>query len=164
MTKCGNLSGERALMLDPREELLNQVEAIEQQLADLRALLAAEPRPLLEECPLVLANRIRRQLKARRARTHFFGENLFADPAWDILLEAFATHLLQQRTSVTALCNAAAVPPTTALRWVNRLEEEQLLVRRDDPLDGRRSWIEISPRGEATMRRYLDSVSVTLPL
>ena len=103
-------------------------------------------------------------LKARRVRQDFFGEDLFADPAWDILLEAYASQLLQQRTSVTALCNAAAVPATTALHWVKKLEEEGLLDRRQDPLDARRWWVELSSGANAKMRRYLEAVSLTLPI
>ena len=147
-----------------REGALAQIEQVEQQLQALKESLVPQPGDLIDEPPAATATRIRRVLKARRVRQDFFGEDLFADPAWDILLEAYASQLLQQRTSVTALCNAAAVPATTALRWVRKLEEEGLLDRRQDPLDARRSWVELSNGANAKMRRYLEAVSLTLPI
>jgi DNA-binding MarR family transcriptional regulator len=147
-----------------RDEVLVQIDAIEQQLLTLKASLAAAPLETADWSPACLATRIRRLLKARRARDRFFGRNLFADPAWDILLEAYAASLLEQRTSVTALCNAAAVPATTALRWLNKLEQERMLQRRQDPLDSRRTWIELTPAAVTMMRDYLESISATLPI
>ena len=93
---------------------------------------------------------------ARRRRDALFSADLFADPAWDMLLELYALHLEQKRVSVSSLCIAAYVPATTALRWVAKLEEEGLAVRSEDTTDGRRSWIELSPEGIERMRRYFE--------
>lgn len=93
---------------------------------------------------------------ARRRRDALFTPDLFADPAWDMLLELYAIHLEQKRVSVSSLCIAAYVPATTALRWVAKLEEEGLAVRSEDTTDGRRSWIELSPEGIERMRRYFE--------
>lgn len=160
------VSGEMSIhprIPDPQSDTLARVEVLEAQLQELKACLLSSAPKSIDEAPAVMANRIRRHLKARRAREHFFGRDLFADPAWDILLEAYAAYSEDQSTSVTALCNAAAVPSTTALRWVRKLEQDGFLARRDDPVDGRRTWIEITPAAAATMRRYIDAVSV-LPL
>lgn len=147
-----------------RDGLLAEIERITQQLDCLRASLLTSAARTSDEMPMITATRIRRQLKARRARTQFFGPDLFADPAWDILLEAYAAHLTEQSTSVSALCNAAAVPSTTALRWIRKLEEVGLLERREDPADGRRCWIELTGAGSTMMRGYLEAISVTLPI
>ena len=93
---------------------------------------------------------------ARRRRDALFSPDLFADPAWDMLLELFALHLEEKRVSVSSLCIAAYVPATTALRWVAKLEEEGLAVRSEDTTDGRRSWVELSPEGIERMRRYFE--------
>lgn len=148
---------------EPLDDVLDRVDAIARQLGDLKAHLLTSPPAMLAEPPALTAVRIRRQLKARRARERHFGGDMFADPAWDILLEAYAAHLEEKDTSITALCNAAAVPSTTALRWIKKLEEVRFLRRRSDPSDGRRSWIEITPLAAAKMRQYLDAISVTLP-
>jgi len=99
-------------------------------------------------------------IKARAARRRFFDEHLFADPAWDMLLELYALNCEGLRISVSKLSIAAGVPGTTALRWIDKLEEQTLIERTDDPLDGRRVWIRISEVGFETMRHYLELVPI----
>src|SRR3546814_12784439 len=64
---------------------------------------------------------VRDLLRARRLRDDFLPADLFADPAWDMLLDLLAARLEHGRVSVSSLCIASAVPPTTALRWIRRL-------------------------------------------
>jgi DNA-binding MarR family transcriptional regulator len=97
---------------------------------------------------------VRVMIKLRRARDRFFGIDMFADPAWDILLELYASELTQMKISVSGLCEAAAVPPTTALRWVHALEEAGVIQRSPDRLDGRRIFISLSARGLEAMTNY----------
>ena len=96
---------------------------------------------------LTAAPFVRRVIAARRARGRFFNAELFADPAWDILLELYALHCDQRPTRVSKVCAAAAVPVTTALRWVDELESEDLLIREPNLLDTRRVWVSISHPG-----------------
>ncbi len=98
--------------------------------------------------------RLRRILKARRARAEFFDGDLFADPAWDILLELYACELGQRRMSVSDACGASDVPATTALRWIRTLEDRGLLQRRDDPTDGRRAFVQLSEAGSSAVRAF----------
>ena len=97
---------------------------------------------------------IRRVIRARRARDKVFGARLFEDPAWDILLDLFAAHLEGGDVSVSSLCIAAAVAPTTALRWIGRMTSTGLLVRTQDAADKRRALITLSDRGLSGMQRY----------
>jgi DNA-binding MarR family transcriptional regulator len=109
--------------------------------------------------------RVRAIIKARAVRRKFFNEQLFADPAWDMLLELYALRCEDLRISVSKLSHAAGVPSTTALRWIDKLESEELLFRAADPLDGRRIWIELSAKGMQAMRAYLQHLSGgTLPI
>lgn len=101
---------------------------------------------------------VRTMLQLRRRRDSFFGAELFADPAWDILLELYAAALGQFRVSVTNLCVGAAVPPTTALRWIKQLEDEGLIERRADPMDGRRYFMMLSGKGLNAMNAYFRGV------
>lgn len=101
---------------------------------------------------------IRRILRARRARRRFMNGDLFADPAWDILLELFALRLEQRRITVTRLCRIPGTPATTVLRWVAKLEAENLIVRTPDTHDRRRSFVELSRDGERAMRCYMESL------
>jgi hypothetical protein len=96
------------------------------------------------EQPAVDARILRDIIKKRRLRDRFFDSELFADPAWDILLDLRAAGLEGQHVSVSSLCIAAAVPPTTALRWITAMTENGMLVRRQDPDDARRVFIELS--------------------
>jgi hypothetical protein len=100
---------------------------------------------------------IRSIIRARRLRDHFFRGELFADPAWDMLLDLMAARVEGQRVAVSSLCIAAAVPPTTALRWIKTLCDQGLFVRVADPEDGRRVFIELSPDTATMMEAYLKS-------
>ena len=59
---------------------------------------------------------LREKIKLRRLREQFFPPDLFADPSWDIMLDLKAGAQEGQRVSLSSLCIAVAVPPTTALR------------------------------------------------
>lgn len=107
---------------------------------------------------LASAKLARAIIKARAARRHLFDEHLFSDPAWDMLLELYALKCEAVRVSVSKLSVAANVPGTTALRWIDKLEEQGLVERSDDPLDGRRVWIVISDQGFETMWLYLEQI------
>lgn len=89
-----------------------------------------------------------------------FPEGLFSDPAWEILLELYAMHLEQQRVSISSVYLASSVPASTALRWIAKLEHDGLVLRTDDPLDARRSWIALTSDGVERMRSFFE----TLPL
>ncbi|HEX8223895.1 MAG TPA: MarR family winged helix-turn-helix transcriptional regulator [Allosphingosinicella sp.] len=103
------------------------------------------------------AGLIRSIIRARRLRDHFFRGEMFADPAWDMLLDLMAARVERQRVAVSSLCIAAAVPPTTALRWIKTLCDQGLFVRVADPEDGRRVFIELSTETATMMEAYLKS-------
>ncbi|WP_148291669.1 MarR family winged helix-turn-helix transcriptional regulator [Novosphingobium sp. B-7] len=80
----------------------------------------------------------------RRRRDDIFPKGIFADPAWDILLDLYISEVEGKKISITSACAAACVPATTALRWLSVLEERGLIVRIDDPNDNRRSFVRIT--------------------
>ena len=106
------------------------------------------------DAPPLSVDIVRSAIRARRLRARFFTEDLFADPAWDMLLDLLQAELAQHRVPVSSLCIAAAVPATTALRWVKSMTDSGLFVRRADPHDGRRVFVELSPAASAAMRAY----------
>jgi DNA-binding MarR family transcriptional regulator len=101
---------------------------------------------------------VRELLRLRRNRERFFPQEIFADPAWDILLELYAAELGQHRIAVSSVCAAAAVPATTALRWINTLEENQLVQRMNDRFDCRRVFLSLTDAGLAAMNDYFDTI------
>ncbi len=94
----------------------------------------------------IQAAQVRDLLRARRLREEYMPSDLFADPAWDMLLDLFAARLEHERVSVSSLCIASAVPPTTALRWIRTLTERGFVDRQADPHDGRRVFIALADR------------------
>lgn len=109
--------------------------------------------------PAVSAATVRGAIRARRLRDQFFAPDLFADPAWDMLLDLFAARLEGGHVSVSSLCIASAVPPTTALRWITTLSDAGLVARQDDPADKRRAFIVLTARAVAGMQGYAEAVA-----
>jgi DNA-binding MarR family transcriptional regulator len=105
------------------------------------------------DCALV-EHIVKKLIAERRRRYSFFPEGLFADPAWEILLTLTLAESRHQRLSVSRLCSRVDVPPTTTLRWIGKLTEEGLLLRRDDLHDKRRKYIELSPDAFAMMGAF----------
>ncbi|HEX6218937.1 MAG TPA: MarR family winged helix-turn-helix transcriptional regulator [Sphingomicrobium sp.] len=114
--------------------------------------------PPPKDVPDVSVDTVRTVIRARRLRGRFFDEELFADPAWDMLLDLFQAELAQLRVPVSSLCIAAAVPATTALRWLKTMTGQGLFVRRADPHDGRRVFVELAPQASVALRRYFAEV------
>ena len=111
--------------------------------------LIRQPRPPLPDPRLV-----RRIIRQRQLRARFFDGELFADPAWDMLLDLTAARAEHARVSVTSLCIASGVPPTTALRWIRQLTDAGLLERVEDETDRRRAFIALADRAADAMARY----------
>ena len=107
---------------------------------------------------------VRDVIRLRRRRLNYFEEGVLADPAWDMLLVALHIELVHTRINVSKLCEAALVPPTTALRWLKSMEEAQLLTRREDFGDGRRFFIELTPRSREALYRYFADLREVLEI
>jgi hypothetical protein len=103
----------------------------------------------------IAARDIRDAIRVRRLRDQHFSGGLFEDPAWDMLLDLFAAELERAQVSVSSLCIAAAVAPTTALRWIAKMTEAGLFERQPDPFDRRRAFMALSPQASAAMRAYV---------
>lgn len=140
---------------EKNQNLAAQVSDIAQRLSRLHRIIGSEGDT---SAPIVDAEMLRRMLVARRTRAKFFAEGLFADPAWDILLDLLMSELDGQRVTVSNLCVASNVPATTALRWIKTLEDAGLVSRRADPLDGRRFFIQLTKQAEEALRNYFSAI------
>lgn len=118
--------------------------------------------PATDDLPTVPAESVRAIIRARRARGKYLPADLFADPAWDMLLDLLQAELVQHRVPVSSLCIAAAVPATTALRWIKSMTDRGLLVRRPDPHDARRVFMELARQTSYAMRQYFGEVGTVL--
>ncbi|GAA4743376.1 hypothetical protein GCM10023264_05730 [Sphingomonas daechungensis] len=143
-------------------QLSDEVGRIASTLARLSSGPDATPRTIPElrtgDAPQIPAEAVRQVIRARRLRNRFFKEDLFADPAWDMLLDLLQAEIAQLRVPVSSLCIAAAVPATTALRWLKTMTDQGIFRRRADPHDGRRVFVELSPEASLAMRQYFAEV------
>lgn len=94
-------------------------------------------------------------VRAREVREREFGENLFSDPAWNILLDVYINQRHGKRISISSLCMAAGAPMSTAVRWINLLVDRGLIARQPDQFDRRRFFIVLTEDGLARMERTL---------
>ena len=69
-----------------------------------------------------------------------------------------AARLERRDVAVSSLCIAAAVPPTTALRWISAMTEQGLLVRVADADDRRRVFIRLSADAAERMEACLSAL------
>jgi DNA-binding MarR family transcriptional regulator len=138
---------------------VNRIAATLARLSTEPAAAGAELRmPVESDVPDIPVETVRSVIRARRLRSRYFSEELFADPAWDMLLDLIQAEIAQLRVPVSSLCIAAAVPATTALRWLKGMTEQGIFVRRADPHDGRRVFVELSREASIAMRRYFADV------
>jgi hypothetical protein len=107
----------------------------------------------------VAAADVRKAIRARRLRNRPFPDVLFEDPAWDMLLDLYAAHLERAQVSVSSLCIASAVAPSTALRWISKMTEDGLFVREPDPFDRRRAFMALSEAALDRMNRYFATLA-----
>ncbi|HWT14087.1 MAG TPA: winged helix DNA-binding protein [Allosphingosinicella sp.] len=136
--------------------IANILASLSEEEAELGAPKALGAREA-DEPPLDAAT-VRALIRARRLRDQYFRGDLFADPAWDMLLDLMAARIEGNRVAVSSLCIAAAVPATTALRWIKALTDRGLFVRSADPEDGRRVYIALSDETARTLAAYLRAV------
>ncbi len=140
------------------ESLLQLSEEVS-RIAGTLAQLSTEPSLSRDEpsvprkVPHVSVETVSSVIRSRKLRTRYFSEDLFADPAWDIMLDLLRAEASHTRVSVSSLCLAAGVPATTALRWLKSMEKQALVIRRNDPHDGRRVFIELAPETSVAIVR-----------
>ena len=143
---------------------LNALGAEVERIARALSELATENRQDAADTSTVTAPFVRAILKRRRDRERFFPAELFSDPAWDMLLDLTAARLERRLVAVSSLCIAAAVPTTTALRWIRNLCEIGMFERQTDPDDARRGLISLTPTTATRMVAYLAGLRGASPV
>lgn len=149
---------------DPLPNVHDKIAQLERSLEDVKTALTLVPsepldmvrRPLDE--PLV-----RSIIAARRARERQLGQALFADPVWDLLLEALAAELGQAELTAAMLEAAASVPASTAGRWIVKLEADGWLRPVGPPASTNRRMA-LTATGSAKLRHFFETVGAALPV
>jgi predicted transcriptional regulator len=93
--------------------------------------------------------------QARRARERVFANDIFADPAWDILLDLFVRSTRNELISISSACYGANVPHATALRYVKALTKSKYLERISHPNDKRSKILKMTSLGNKLMGEWL---------
>jgi FixJ family two-component response regulator len=144
------------------EPLVTQLTALSDEMQRIGSLLsgpadanALAPGDSLASQKEVDANLVRRLVRAEYSRSRVIGGKILGDPAWNILLDLLLASLEGRRVAVSSACIVAGVATTTALRLVNRMVDDGVLVRIPDDNDGRRSFLGIEPTVEKALKCYL---------
>jgi hypothetical protein len=117
-------------------EILLEVEILLQRLMHLAGPPKDEDQAILDTA--------RQLYHSRRIRDRIFGGNLFADPAWDILLDLFIAQREDRKVTISSACAAASAPTSTAARHIAHLVQKRLVVRVSRDEDARSSYLGLS--------------------
>jgi DNA-binding MarR family transcriptional regulator len=144
-------------------------EATKEGGAAIQSIPQARALPLHGQVPTDLAlqsgrfalpdpNLLERVIRNRQRRREIFGKAMLADPAWDMILDLAIARARYRRVSVSSLCIASGVPPTTALRWIKVLIDEGLIQREADSQDKRRTFVSLTEKGTRKIAGYFVSL------
>lgn len=100
----------------------------------------------------------RRLIRLRKEVDKHIPPGLVKDFAWDILLELFVNGEEGGIVYVKQLMLVSGTTPTSAMRLIDRLEDEALIERQPDPLDHRRVIVGLSDRGRSAMVTLLRKI------
>lgn len=98
-----------------------------------------------------------KELRQRRRRSQVLPEDMFGEPAWDILLQLYVEQQ-GSRLKIARLTNELNLPATTVLRWLSYLQDKQLVRREVHPTDQRSVIIELTPDAIQAIDSYLFDV------
>ena len=103
----------------------------------------------------VILSNARITVNRRILRRQLIGaEDLFGEPAWDMLLDLFIHEYQGETLSMFAMCAGTGVPMSSAMRLAQKLCDAEILRRVPDPNDRRRSLMKIEPAIAHRMRAY----------
>lgn len=94
----------------------------------------------------------RRALQLRHLRSNLFGPGISKEVAWDMLLALYA---IDRRLTIGRLTHVVRASGTTALRWLEYLEQRGLTQRASNPMDARSSFVTLTEHGEHLLDQYL---------
>jgi len=143
-----------ALPRDLFEQLLALARVIEPDLEVDPHVLAWPPRADRGE-PGASVALARKFYQLRRRRSAYFDPRLFAEPAWDMLLDLYVAESEHRAVAVLTACLGAAAPQTTAIRWLRVLETNGLIRRETDSNDARRIYVRLTEPAVRMMRSLL---------
>lgn len=108
-------------------------------------------------------NRLRQRaitiLDNRRKRSAIFGRQMFAEPAWEMILVLYIDDRGRRHTQ-SSLAEVSGGSRSTGMRWIDYLLNQDLIVRDDHPTDKRRHIVQLSAKGRELVELYLSETGV----
>lgn len=97
-------------------------------------------------------------------KNRYFDNKIFMDPAWTMLRDLMINQLLEKKVSVSSIYIVAGVSAATAARRLEELETAGLVERSEDPFDGRRQNVSLTPKATRQMQEYLAALDIQISL
>ena len=94
-------------------------------------------------------------IEIRRRRDTILGQDLFGEPALDILLDLYTSEAEGKQVKLSALGLLAGIAPTTMMRWTAILLDRGLITRSCDERDQRIRIVALSDAGRARIEQVL---------
>jgi DNA-binding MarR family transcriptional regulator len=91
----------------------------------------------------------------RGARKDIFPAGQFGEPGWDMIFALYLAAVRGEELNVSNVCEVSDAPPTTALRWLERLLELKMIRRRKHPTDNRVAFIELELETSKLVEAFL---------
>ncbi|HUE79622.1 MAG TPA: MarR family transcriptional regulator [Sphingomicrobium sp.] len=126
----------------------------------LEALLEPKPSPTQLGSRNDLAERARKTLTDRRRRGPIFGSFMFGEPAWEMLLVLYVGDEMGARQSIGQLASLSKVQLTTAIRWLDRLDQLNLVRRTPHPNDKRKIFVELTDKARSKLDSYFSKTEL----
>lgn len=131
-------------------EFSNDLAVLQSKVAELASHLEdfTSSQAVSHPTDMRLIKEARRIYELRREVDKIFEfEGFSRSPAWDIMLDLFDARCSNKNISVSSAGIGASCPGTTALRWLQALEQQGLIARTSDPTDKRRTMISLTVDG-----------------
>jgi DNA-binding MarR family transcriptional regulator len=90
-----------------------------------------------------------------------FGQSMFGEAAWDMLLALYILDISGQRQTVGSLLHFSGTPMSTAKRWLDYLSAHDLVRREAHPTDRRTAFIGLSDRARERLDLYFSETIET---
>ena len=135
-----------------REGLIQHIAQLTQRLDEILETPSTGYAPATRQMLYINA---RMWLRKQNARYKFLPKNIFRDPAWNILIDTYVQEREGRAVSTTSACAASGAPNSTALRWIASLEDSGLIARIMDTMDGRRTFIRLTPKARVAIEAWL---------
>ena len=127
---------------------------------EITTLAGGNVHPIGNHNRLALVKHAQQIYVNRARRSQIFKSAMFGEAAWDMLLALYITDESEARHTVSGLVSLSGVAPTTALRWLEFLENERLVSRTPKPSDRRVSLIALTDKARELLDTYFSGTTL----